>query len=282
MDKSKQTNASEGEDGVDLIRNLPDHVLQLILSGIPSTEEVIRTSILSRRWRHLWTSIPSIDIDYTRGLDPDKELESNGFKEFVYWVLLNKTLDLDSFRLCCADYYDMSTIRRWIHAAVVRKVKLLDLMFSPIDEPEDLEIPHCMVTCSSLEVLRLCLLGYRRLCLPKIPGFPALRVLELNDVVLSDIYRRKGDLVKYFLESCPLLEDLSLLNCCTPSGSLVIASPKLKNLRIEKQEMIPDPEVDDMLDCLGLEISCPNLELLNAIGQKKMSLYLYLISRLWR
>lgn len=194
------------------------------------------------------------------------ELESNGFKEFVYWVLLNKTLDLDSFRLWCADYYDMSTIRRWIHAAVVRKIKLLDLMFGPIDEPEDLEIPHCLVTCSSLEVLKLYLLGYHRLCLPKIPGFPALRVLELNDVVLSDIYKRKGDLVNYFLESCPLLEDLSLLNCCTPSGSLVIASPKLKNLRIEKHEIIPDPEVDDMLDCLRLKISCPNLELLKLVG----------------
>ncbi|CAI9292401.1 unnamed protein product [Lactuca saligna] len=125
MKESKQAKTLEGElDGVDLISNLPDRVLQLILSRLQGTEEAIRSSILSRRWRYLWTSIPSIDIDYTRGLehDPQMVLESIGFKNFVSWVLLNKPIDLDSFRLCCADYYDMTTIRQWIHAAVVRKV----------------------------------------------------------------------------------------------------------------------------------------------------------------
>lgn len=49
MKKSEQGKEPEGEDGIDMISNLPDHVLQLILSGIPSTEEVIRTSILSKK-----------------------------------------------------------------------------------------------------------------------------------------------------------------------------------------------------------------------------------------
>ncbi|CAI9292400.1 unnamed protein product [Lactuca saligna] len=204
MDKSKQANASEGEDGVDLISNLPDHVLQLILSGIPSTEEAIRTSILSRRWRHLWTSIPSIDIDYTRGLDPDKELEN---------------------------------------------------------ESEDVEVPHCLVTCGSLEVLRLCLLG-DRLCVPKITGFPALRVLELNDVTL-----KKTDVLKYFLESCPLLEDLTLLHC--DANCLNISFPKLKSLRIENRERTFDYEVDEFINCrmsFEIQISCPKLVFLNLTG----------------
>ncbi|XP_023757462.1 F-box/FBD/LRR-repeat protein At1g16930 [Lactuca sativa] len=273
MKESKRAKTLEGElDGVDLISNLPDRVLQLILSRLQGTEEAIRSSILSRRWRYLWTSIPSIDIDYTRGLehDPQMVLESIGFKNFVSWVLLNKPIDLDSFRLRCADYYDMTTIRQWIHAAVVRKVKQLDLMFSPIDESEDIEMPYCLVTCGSLEVLRLCLLGYH-LCLPKITGFSALRVLELNDVTL-----KKGDLVKYFLESCPLLEDLSLLHCY--ADKLVIACPKLKNLRIENRERIFDYETEDYIDCRmssSVTICCPKLVLLNLTGSVSRDFILY-------
>ncbi|KAL7594101.1 hypothetical protein Lser_V15G31904 [Lactuca serriola] len=268
MKESKLANASEGElDGVDMMSKLPDDILQLILSRIPSTEELTRTSILSRRWRYLWTSIPSIDIDFTRGVGLSYGfliLKSDIFKEFVDWVLLNKPLVLDSFRLWCASCYNMSTIRRWIHAAAVRKVKLLDMLFRPIDDSEDIEMPDCLVACASLEVLRLHLMR-GPLSVPKFTGFPALRVLELNDVDLL-----KDDLVKYFLESCPLLEDLSLIDC--PAYSLVISSPMLKNLRIDTQELVDDDGyVEEGLDidwamCLSLEISCPKLVCLTLTG----------------
>ncbi|KAI3711226.1 hypothetical protein L2E82_41160 [Cichorium intybus] len=266
MTKSEQANTSESEDGVDLISNLPDHVLQSILSRLQGTEEVTRTSILSRRWRYLWTSVPSIDIDHTRRRKPFGLLEINGFKEFVYWVLLNKPLDLDSFRLSCANCYHMPTIRRWIHAAVMRKVKLLDLMFCPRDESEDIELPHCLVTCGSLEVLKLRLLECP-LSLPKSTGFPVLRVLELTDVELF-----KDNLVKYFLESCPFLEDLSLINC--KADELIISCPKLKSLRIDTQ-IEGDYDSDDDAGfgwrmCHSLEICCPKLEFLKLTGYVAM------------
>ncbi|CAI9292398.1 unnamed protein product [Lactuca saligna] len=220
MKESKLANASEGEsDGVDMISKLPDDILELILSRIPSTEELTRTSILSRRW---------------------------------------------SFRLWCASCYNMSTIRRWIHAAVVRKVKLLDMLFRPIDDSVDIEMPDCLVACASLEVLRLHLMR-GPLSVPKFTGFSALRVLELNDVDLL-----KNDLVKYFLESCPLLEDLSLIDC--PAYSLVISSPMLKNLRIDTQELVDDDGYSeegldiDWAMCLSLEISCPKLVCLTLTG----------------
>lgn len=264
MKKSKQAKASECEVGVDMISNLPDPVLQLILSRLQGTEEVIRTSILSKRWRYLWTSVPSIDIDYTRRLKPSKIFKKNRFKDFVYWVLLNKTLDLDSFRLWCSNYYNMSTIRQWIHVAVMRKVKLLDLMFCSREESEDIEVPHCLVTCSSLEVLRLCLFECA-LCLPSITGFPALRVLELNNVRLE-----KCDLVKRFLESFPLLEELSLIDCIVFEWQdLCISSPKLKNLRIENH-------YEETGECCytrkysRIEISCPKLVFLKLAGNVAM------------
>lgn len=77
------------------------------------------------------------------------------FKELVYWVLANKCVDLDSFRLCCYYYYNMSTIGRWIHMAVMRNIKQLNLYFIPKEMPQAIELPHCLVTCGSLEVLML-------------------------------------------------------------------------------------------------------------------------------
>ncbi|CAH1426995.1 unnamed protein product [Lactuca virosa] len=93
MKKSERPNASIREDGVDLMSNMPDHILLLILSGLPSTEEVIRTSILSTRWRYLWTLVPSVELRYPELLD--KYYPMKKFEEFVYWILVNS---LDSLK----------------------------------------------------------------------------------------------------------------------------------------------------------------------------------------
>ncbi|CAI9285262.1 unnamed protein product [Lactuca saligna] len=142
-------NASKCEDGIDLISDMPDFILLLILSGLRLTKEVIQTIILSRRLRYLWTSIPSLDIFYRQ----DK-LKEDTFKEFVYWVLANRSFDLDRFRLSCYYHYTRSKLGRWIHMAVTRNIKKLDLMFCPKKESEDIkdiEMPHCLVTCRSLK-----------------------------------------------------------------------------------------------------------------------------------
>ncbi|KAI3753910.1 hypothetical protein L2E82_25975 [Cichorium intybus] len=77
----KQHKIEHSVDMVDYISNLPDCILHHILSFIP-TEEVVKASILSTRWKNLWVSIPNIDIDDTllhaRGIDdrnPLKELD---------------------------------------------------------------------------------------------------------------------------------------------------------------------------------------------------------------
>ncbi|KAK1661693.1 hypothetical protein QYE76_049852 [Lolium multiflorum] len=48
----------------DRLSDLPDCLIHSILSFLDS-RLVVRSSILSRRWRHLWRSVPSIDIDFT-------------------------------------------------------------------------------------------------------------------------------------------------------------------------------------------------------------------------
>lgn len=137
--KSKRPMASHLIDGVDFISNMPDEILQSILvQGLPNTEEVVLTSALSKGLRSVLKSIPSLDLDCSR----TKTFKKEEYKEFVSWALDSKTVDLDSFRLCCAGYYPMSTVCQWIDAAVKLKVKKLDLMVSG----EDIVLPHCLLT----------------------------------------------------------------------------------------------------------------------------------------
>ncbi|KAL4590291.1 hypothetical protein LXL04_003219 [Taraxacum kok-saghyz] len=217
MKKSELEKASKREDGVDLISKMPDAILLLILSRVSSIEEQIRSSILSRRWRHLWTAIPSLDISYTE-IRYGGKFKKGEFKEFVYWVLVNKSVDLDSFSLRCADYYSMSTVWRWVHVAVKRNVKQLNFFFYTKEKTEAVELPHCLVSCASLEVLKLNLRN-RGLIWPKGMGFPALRVLDLTDVDLledEDLLKRLSiinweDVGCHGIEiSCPELVDLDL------------------------------------------------------------------------
>ncbi|PWA42850.1 F-box domain, FBD domain, Leucine-rich repeat domain, L domain-like protein [Artemisia annua] len=214
-------------NGVDYISNLPDPILHLILSRLHSTKEVVRTRVLSTRWRNLWTSIPSLEICETK---PLSALQKNQFKEFVYWVLANRTLDLDSFTLDCGDHCDMSTILRLIHVAVIRKVKQLDLTFCLRDTGEDFVLPRCLLDCDSLEVLKLDMFMCY-LSLESFTGSKTLKVLVLDNVGLCD-----HDSVRSFLVYCPLLEEFSLIDCQTDDlDYLHISCPNLKTLRINNR-----------------------------------------------
>ncbi|KAL4590295.1 hypothetical protein LXL04_003223 [Taraxacum kok-saghyz] len=240
MEKSERSKASKGEDGADLISKIPDAIIILILSRLSSTEEQIRSSILSRRWRYLWTAIPSVDMEFVS----EGKLKKCEFKEFVYWVLASKTVDLDRFRLFLNDSDIMSTVWRWVHLAVTRNVKQIDISFSTLKDTKPIELPHYLVSCGSLEVLRLDLKN-QSLSLPRFLGFSALRVLDLTYVDLPE----DGDLIKDFLKNCPLLEDLSL-SCCFIGELVCISCPNLKRLSIVNW---------DDVGCHGFKICCPKL-----------------------
>ncbi|OEL35272.1 hypothetical protein BAE44_0003709 [Dichanthelium oligosanthes] len=55
--------------GVDLISELTDDLLLRILSFLPAASEVARTSVLSRRWRHLWPN--AVALRFTVGSKPN-------------------------------------------------------------------------------------------------------------------------------------------------------------------------------------------------------------------
>ncbi|WMV10778.1 hypothetical protein MTR67_004163 [Solanum verrucosum] len=136
---------------IDRISSLPVDILYNILSNLCICD-VIHMTILSKRWKYICTTIPyfCFDSNYCNSL-----LSSNfeEFGEFMYTFLISqKTINLVRYILSCSNMFESTDILRLIHATTRRNVQQLVLWFST---REPFELPHCLVTCESLQILKL-------------------------------------------------------------------------------------------------------------------------------
>nr|CAB3452432.1 unnamed protein product [Digitaria exilis] len=102
----------------DWLSALPDALLHAILSFLPAPQ-VVRTCLLSQRWRHLWRSSPYIKIneqDFGISLRPQMTHASLDekwarFEDFAANLLLfhDNTSSLDEFLVCAQiQSYDLA------------------------------------------------------------------------------------------------------------------------------------------------------------------------------
>ncbi|KAK3118502.1 hypothetical protein QOZ80_9BG0700310 [Eleusine coracana subsp. coracana] len=63
---SSPRRARSTPSGADQLSALPEDVIHHVLSLLPA-HEAVRTCVLARRWRHLWTSAPSIRVTGVKG-----------------------------------------------------------------------------------------------------------------------------------------------------------------------------------------------------------------------
>ncbi|OMO80261.1 hypothetical protein CCACVL1_13046 [Corchorus capsularis] len=151
------------EDGisVDRISNLPDALLHQILSFLP-TKTVVATSVLSKRWVSVWTSVPALDFQDSDICRSCPEAMMN-FMEFVYnTFLLNKSGSIERFRLHCNLSYGLSCVNKWICFTVNRGMQLqeVDIAVSKAREDEDedsllLKLPSGFFLMKTLKILKL-------------------------------------------------------------------------------------------------------------------------------
>ncbi|CAO2149561.1 unnamed protein product [Urochloa humidicola] len=79
---SKKTRGGGG--GADRLSALPDCLLHIIMSFLKA-RQAVQTCVLSTRWRHLWRSVPCLDIDFdefradvAESPDPDNNIAGSG------------------------------------------------------------------------------------------------------------------------------------------------------------------------------------------------------------
>ncbi|XP_077236732.1 putative F-box/LRR-repeat protein At3g18150 [Tasmannia lanceolata] len=239
----------------DLISELPEPLLINILSFLP-TKDAVRTSILSSRWRYLWTDIHNFNFStasYKRLKNHD--WSASDHERFVEFIDRSMSLHKGSkIQKVCLSFCYRSTKRisysvpsKWIRLALEKQVESVDLDFVGVNCSDHVyysfELSTSLFHVGSLKVLEL------NNCVLKSDSFEGLgwlKTLCLSRVVLNDSFHG-------LIEGCPLLEDLNMSHC-TGLHHLKISSP---NLQLKRLKLC----MCNLYD--GIEINAPSLILLD-------------------
>ncbi|GAB4834768.1 hypothetical protein Ancab_033036 [Ancistrocladus abbreviatus] len=208
----------------DRISSLPDELLHHILSHLDAIY-VAQTSLLSRRWRHVFATMPFLNFDfytYCRNyLPPYRKTAS--FTSFVDAFLLSHRSNLLKFTFSSLELLEPEAIRSFLSHAASRNVQHLELTVYA----SRFELPACLYANHSLKVLKL---NSSFIDLSREFGFPALKELRLENFWFSKQRYNSGEI----FSKCPNLESLTLINCHISSTMeyLEISSPRLKKLEL--------------------------------------------------
>ncbi|EEC77336.1 hypothetical protein OsI_16014 [Oryza sativa Indica Group] len=210
----------------DRLSALPDALLHTILSSLKG-RQMVQTSVLSKRWRHLWRSVPCLDIDQREFAAASEnwaisrsDLEK--FEDFADNVLAYRCgspAKLDTFRLRICDRYHSlrsSDTDRWIRRGLKCSPREFHLHFDYRYDSYLLEMHK---------------LGSNYGCLTK---------LHLTNVSLHECF------MEHITTVCTLLEVLELNRCSLYLQE--ITHPKLKNLVLHGPAVYDEDELPVRLE----------------------------------
>ena len=220
----------------DRISKLPDRVIHRILSFVP-TVYAVRMSILSRRWRRMWYSVPAL-----RFSDSDGFHCRDSFDMFVGHCLIHRSVTtryisdsvVTSFKLEIIYSPDVERpeVNRWSKSPIMRNVEELDICASR--HPKDFFIvcnkyrPSVVLNGRSLSIVKL---GGVKLDDSCSTNLPSLKSLCLDDVTFDNDV---NDTLRNLMIGCPSLEKFVFK---VPRASyfveIKISSSSLKLLEIE-------------------------------------------------
>jgi hypothetical protein len=218
---------------------VPDDVLVSILSRI-TMKEAGRTSVLSCRWRKLWTFVPILNFDaqdriyylvgqQEAGRGRLYHIERTKYMNWVNCVLkLHQAPAIDQFRVSF-EYLDVNSrddLDNWFKFAIEKRVQRVELDFHSLSV-DPYPFPSLYL--------------YQNLSFPRCNSLRALILKYLNV---------SGEVLEYFICNCPFLERL----CVQGSKTLVnlkVAGPllqlkyleisfcfKLENLEISAKNIV--------------------------------------------
>ncbi|CAO2145797.1 unnamed protein product [Urochloa humidicola] len=217
-----------GSGGIDY---LPDGVLEHILGFLPS-QEAVRTSVLARRWRHLWKSATGMWVGCC---DPDEPVAVEDLQSFMnHLLLLRGGAPLDRCYLTFYDHRssqdDVPHVNLWFRHLVKCKVRVLNLfLFGRSSGEPWLELHN--LPLMSQHLARLKLTGVRvHDSLLNFSSCPALEHLDLYNCGLSSVKKIVSESLKH----------LSILDSvCSSDSRIHICTPNLVWLRLEYLERTP-------------------------------------------
>ncbi|KAL5993058.1 hypothetical protein ACLOJK_013978 [Asimina triloba] len=232
----------------DRISSLPDDILCHILYFLP-LKPAARTSILSKRWKTLWTYVRALDF----GSESDLPTTPKSSIPIIERCLdLHKSKTVEKFQIhFCPGPKHSPLLNKWIRFAVDKNVQELHLELATGGEEDGdgdddfgYALPSFLFRSQSITVLKLhcCVLN------PSLKSFTGLKHLK----TLNLVQVRVGDkALSRILSKCVFLETLCIWACHR------LRNPKIRGADLKLRKLL-------VLGCRGLcsmEISAPNLVL---------------------
>lgn len=205
------------ENFEDKFSSLHESVLSRILTHLP-TVEAVRTSVLSKAWRNMWTNVTEIQFDDRIQRNPG----DYRFTEFVERVLRDiGSPHIKSFHLYSVNSYDNETLLiSWLSKVLQRNVQRLVITWH---ELESVSFSPLFPSLGSLVELRLRTKSILDISAPAF--LPNLKFFSLED---ARIFNMSSDSKNLFL-NFPVLETFEASYCCCfRTDTVVLDSPLLR------------------------------------------------------
>ncbi|KAL4586529.1 hypothetical protein LXL04_011165 [Taraxacum kok-saghyz] len=181
---------------MDRVSALPQDTVEKILTLMP-LKDAVRTSILSKKWRYSWTTIPKLVFNQNMILSSrNKLLDKYKFVNAIFHVFLQHTGPILEFSLIVtAEDFSSEIDQILLHLS--RRNNIKKFVFETSGNPS-LWLPPSIFSLQGLEHLHLSYCGFEPLLLNK--GFRMLKSLHLWEPWITN------KILPGFLTNCPLLE----------------------------------------------------------------------------
>lgn len=195
---------------LDIISILPVNIIESILSLMP-IRDALRTSVLSKKWRYCWRSMPKIKftdttVDLHSSNSGGTQLEKYKLVNAIFHVLLlHNSPEILEFNWSVA-YLDMDSVLAQIISYLARGNKLKQLIFVNEDDDDDgfYKLPVSFFSLQGLEVIYLLNCTFE-------PPLDLNRFSRLKRMTLGNV-EVSAQMLQRFLSKCPLLEHIGLVS----------------------------------------------------------------------
>ncbi|CAN6811700.1 unnamed protein product, partial [Brassica oleracea] len=232
--------------GEDLISLLPEPLLCHILSFL-TTEQAVRTSVLSSRWRNIWKWVPRLELD---SFDFTNDKVCVDFID-KFLALQGKPY-LREFKLTID--HDVFGSEASLYEPCLGRVDMRKLERFQVENKsgrgggfDDFRTPLTLSACEALVCLKLHFVSLNDDLVSL--SFPCLKIMFLEDVVLPSDAAAEA-----LISSSPVLE---VLKICLSRDDFVVAlrvcSPSLKSFTLKRVEPIYPRGHSVLIDAPKLE-----------------------------
>ncbi|CAH8311061.1 unnamed protein product [Eruca vesicaria subsp. sativa] len=243
-----KVNANQARSALkkDEISQLPNDVTCQIISLL-STKEAVKTSVLSTRWRHIWLSLPCLELKSREFSDLENFMSFGDrfFDSSRVSSIQKVKLTIDKKDVDGDDSYCLAS---WFDAAAKCKIQNLHVSSYSYADRKFNKMPQRLYNCETLVCLKLFQVA---LSDAEIVSLPCLKKMYLEYIDFPN------EATFETLVLCsPVLECLKIVVSSDDEKVFRVQSRSLKKLTFERTFSL-------ISDSAGVVIDCPRLDILN-------------------